>query len=66
MAYFGFNFHSLHAQAARDAETHDSNYASYCWNISEHMTRENKRSASPGIVGWYVLLFLKTCPADKA
>ena len=50
----GVDGDSLHAQAARDAETHDSNFASYYWNISQNVTREKHRSVTPGIAGWYV------------
>ncbi len=39
----------LHASAARDAECHDSNFASFFWNISQNISREKHRGASPGI-----------------
>ena len=41
----------LHASAARDAESHDSSFASFVWNISQNATREKHRSACPGISG---------------
>jgi site-specific DNA-cytosine methylase len=41
----------LHASAARDAETHDSSFASFVWNISQNASREKHRSACPGISG---------------
>jgi len=41
----------LHASAARDAETHDSNFASFFWNVSQNASKEKHRSACPGIAG---------------
>lgn len=41
----------LHASAARDAESHDSSFASFVWNISQSATREKHRTACPGISG---------------
>ena len=41
----------LHASAARDAESHDSNFASFFWNISQNASKEKHRSACPGIAG---------------
>mmetsp|Transcript_36589 Transcript_36589/g.88683 ORF Transcript_36589/g.88683 Transcript_36589/m.88683 type:complete len:2159 (+) Transcript_36589:2-6478(+) len=41
----------LHASAARDAESHDSSFASFVWNISQNTTREKHRTACPGISG---------------
>ena len=41
----------LHASAARDAETHDSYFASYYWNISQNASKEKHRTATPGIAG---------------
>jgi len=41
----------LHASAARDAETHDSNFSSFFWNISQNASKEKHRSACPGIAG---------------
>jgi site-specific DNA-cytosine methylase len=51
----------LHASAARDAETHDSNFASFIWNISQNASKEKHRIATPGISGCITpggLLFL--------
>jgi len=39
----------LHASAARDAESKDSNFSSFFWNISQNASREKHRSAVPGI-----------------
>jgi site-specific DNA-cytosine methylase len=41
----------LHASALRDAESHDSNFASFYWNISQNASKEKHRSATPGIAG---------------
>ena len=41
----------LHASAVRDAETHDSNFASFFWNVSQNASKEKHRSACPGIAG---------------
>jgi hypothetical protein len=41
----------LHASAARDAETHDSSFASFVWNISQNASREKHRTTCPGISG---------------
>ncbi|KAI2506741.1 pyrimidine dimer repair by nucleotide-excision repair [Fragilaria crotonensis] len=41
----------LHASAARDAETHDSYFASFYWNISQNASKEKHRTATPGIAG---------------
>jgi hypothetical protein len=41
----------LHASALRDAESHDSNFASFYWNISQNVTKEKHRSATSGIAG---------------
>ena len=41
----------LHIAAARDAETHDSNYSSYFWNISQNVSKEKHRTSTPGIAG---------------
>jgi hypothetical protein len=41
----------LHASSVRDAEGHDSSFASFVWNISQNATREKHRSACPGISG---------------
>jgi hypothetical protein len=41
----------LHASGARDAESHDSSFASFVWNISQSATREKHRTACPGISG---------------
>eukprot|EP00980_Cylindrotheca_fusiformis_P003492 scaffold781_cov132-Cylindrotheca_fusiformis.AAC.11 len=41
----------LHASSARDAESHDSSFASFVWNISQSATRERHRTACPGISG---------------
>lgn len=41
----------LHASAMRDAESHDSNFASFYWNTSQNATREKHRSATSGIAG---------------
>ncbi|CAB9508230.1 C-5 cytosine-specific DNA methylase [Seminavis robusta] len=39
----------LHAQALRDAESHDANHASFFWNVSQNVTKERHRTAKPGI-----------------
>ena len=39
----------LHGSAARDAESHDSNFASYFWNISQNASKEKHKTATPGI-----------------
>ena len=41
----------LHASAMRDAESHDSNFASFYWNTSQNASKEKHRSATPGIAG---------------
>ena len=41
----------LHTSAARDAETHDSNFSSFFWNISQNVSKEKHRSKVPGIAG---------------
>jgi hypothetical protein len=41
----------LHASAARDAESHDSNFSSFFWNISQNASKEKHRSATSGIAG---------------
>jgi len=41
----------LHGSAARDAESHDSNFASFFWNISQNASKEKHRSAVSGIAG---------------
>lgn len=41
----------LHASALRDAESHDSNFTSFYWNISQNATKEKHRSATSGIAG---------------
>jgi hypothetical protein len=41
----------LHIAAARDAEAHDSNFASFFWNISQNVSKEKHRMATPGIAG---------------
>ena len=42
----------LQTQVARDAETHDSNFSSYCWDITDQETREVLGSITSGVVGW--------------
>ncbi|KAL7551244.1 LOW QUALITY PROTEIN: hypothetical protein ACHAWF_014435, partial [Thalassiosira exigua] len=39
----------LHASAARDADSKDSNFASFFWNISQNASKEKHRSAVAGI-----------------
>jgi hypothetical protein len=39
----------LHASAARDAESHDTNFSSFFWNISQNVSKEKHRSAVAGI-----------------
>jgi site-specific DNA-cytosine methylase len=39
----------LHGSAARDAEGHDSNFASFVWNVTQSASREKHRTATPGI-----------------
>ena len=39
----------LNASAARDAECHDSSFASFVWNLSQNPTKEKHRTACPGI-----------------
>lgn len=39
----------FHASSARDAESHDSNHTSFAWNISQNVSKEKHRSATPGI-----------------
>ena len=46
------NVEILHANSVRDAESHDSSYSSFCWNISQNVSKEKHRSATPGIAGW--------------
>ena len=41
----------LHISAARDAESHDSNFSSYFWNLSQNVSKEKHRSKTPGIAG---------------
>lgn len=41
----------LHASAMRDAEAHDSNFASFYWNTTQNASKEKHRSACPGIAG---------------
>jgi SNF2-related domain len=41
----------LHASAARDAESHDSYFTSFYWNISQNASKEKHRTATPGIAG---------------
>ena len=41
----------LHISAARDAESHDSNFTSFFWNVSQNVSKEKHRSAVPGIAG---------------
>jgi len=41
----------LHASALRDAESHDSNFTSFYWNISQNVTKEKHRTATSGIAG---------------
>lgn len=41
----------LHASAMRDADSHDSNFSSFYWNISQNASKEKHRSATPGIAG---------------
>jgi site-specific DNA-cytosine methylase len=41
----------LHVSAARDAETHDSNFASFFWNLSQNVSKEKHRGSIPGIAG---------------
>jgi site-specific DNA-cytosine methylase len=41
----------LHAAAARDAETHDSHHSSFFWNLSQNVSKEKHRTATPGIAG---------------
>lgn len=41
----------LHASSVRDAETHDSNFSSFFWNVSQNASKEKHRSACPGIAG---------------
>lgn len=42
----------LQRQVASDAEAHDSNFSSFCWDISEKNTSEMQSSATPGVIGW--------------
>ena len=39
----------LHASAARDPESKDSNFSSHSWNISQNVSKEKHRTAVPGI-----------------
>jgi hypothetical protein len=39
----------LHASGVRDAESHDSNFAGFFWNLSQNVSKEKHRSATPGI-----------------
>ena len=41
----------LHASSIRDAESHDSNFSSFFWNVSQNASKEKHRSACPGIAG---------------
>lgn len=41
----------LHIAAARDAECHDSNFASFFWNVSQNVSKEKHRTKTPGIAG---------------
>ena len=41
----------LHMSAACDAETHDSNFSSFFWNISQNASKEKHRSKAPRIAG---------------
>jgi len=41
----------MHASAARDAELHDSSFASFFWNISQNAGKEKHRGAKSGIAG---------------
>jgi hypothetical protein len=41
----------FHASAARDAECHDSSFSSFCWNVSQNVSKEKHRTAVPGIAG---------------
>lgn len=41
----------LHISAARDAESHDSNFSSFFWNISQNASKEKHRTATSGIAG---------------
>lgn len=41
----------LHVSAARDAESHDSNFSSFFWNISQNASKEKHRTATSGIAG---------------
>ena len=41
----------LHSSAARDAECHDSNFASFFWNISQNVSKEKHRGAMSGVAG---------------
>ena len=35
----------------RDAEAHDSNFASFFWNNSQNASKEKHRAATPGVAG---------------
>ena len=41
----------MHASAARDAESHDSSFSSFFWNISQNAGKEKHRGAISGIAG---------------
>mmetsp|Transcript_15839 Transcript_15839/g.39337 ORF Transcript_15839/g.39337 Transcript_15839/m.39337 type:complete len:1761 (-) Transcript_15839:1193-6475(-) len=41
----------VHASSARDAESHDSSFVSYTWNLSQNASKEKHRTATPGVAG---------------
>jgi len=38
----------LHLSGIRDAESHDSNHSSFSWNLSQNVSKEKHRDATPG------------------